>query len=165
MTLFLSQKKDERGTGSQHLSKTNPLCYAVHILRNTNLGSQKKTYLQHFLKFATICVTISKNIENLRRWLFVLLFYSRFVPPALSSVDYHKNVSWLTGGSNWPPLVQKTLRDQQGDPTDLLWSKNVTWPTQGPNWPPLIQKCNVTNTGPQLTFWCSDIKQKVWSEI
>ena len=27
----------------------------------------------------------------------------------------------------------KTFRDQQGDPTDLLWSKNITSLTQGPN--------------------------------
>ena len=31
-----------------------------------------------------------------------------------------KNVTLLTGGSNWPPLVQKTLRYRQGDPTNLL---------------------------------------------
>ena len=35
-----------------------------------------------------------------------------------------KNVTSLTGGSNWPPLVQKTL--------PLL--------TGGSNWPPLVQK-------------------------
>ena len=74
----------------------------------------------------------------------------------LTSFD-PKNVKLPTGGSNWPPLIQKTLRCQQGDPTDLLWSKkryvtnggiqltsfdpkNVTLPTGGSNWPPLIQK-------------------------
>ena len=52
---------------------------------------------------------------------------------------------------NWPPLIQKTWRHWQGDPTDLLWSKNVTWQTQGPNWPSLVQKRYVTDAGPQLT--------------
>ena len=47
-----------------------------------------------------------------------------------------KNVTLPTGGSSWPPLIQKTWRYQQGDPTDHLWSKNVT----------------VTNRGVQLTF-------------
>ena len=58
---------------------------------------------------------------------------------------------------NWPPLIQKRDRYQQGDPTDHLWSKNVTvtnreiqlttfdpktlpLPTGRSNWPPLIQK-------------------------
>ena len=42
-----------------------------------------------------------------------------------------KNVMSLTGGSNWPPLVQKRDRHQQGGPTDLLWSKNVTVTNRG----------------------------------
>ena len=62
-----------------------------------------------------------------------------------------KNLTLPTGGSNWPPLIQKhhvtnrgvqltsfdpqTSCYQQGGPTDLLWSKNVTLPTGGSNWP------------------------------
>ena len=34
-----------------------------------------------------------------------------------------KNVTSPIGGSNWPLLVQKTWRHQQGDPSDLLWCK------------------------------------------
>ena len=60
---------------------------------------------------------------------------------------WFKNVTSPTGGSNWPPLVQKrhvkdrgiqltsfgpkTSHHRQGDPTDLLWSKNVTSQTGG----------------------------------
>ena len=53
----------------------------------------------------------------------------------LTSFDA-KTWSLLTGGSNWPPLMQKCDRYLQGGPTDLLWCKNVT----------------VTHRGVQLTF-------------
>ena len=34
-----------------------------------------------------------------------------------------KNVMWRRRGPNRPPLVQKTLRDEHGASTDLLWCK------------------------------------------
>ena len=37
----------------------------------------------------------------------------------LTSFD-PKNVTLPTGRSNWPPLIQKRDRYQQGGPTDLL---------------------------------------------
>ena len=40
----------------------------------------------------------------------------------LTSFD-PKNVSLPKGGSNWPPLIQKTWCHQQGDLADLLWCK------------------------------------------
>ena len=52
----------------------------------------------------------------------------------LTSFD-KKNVTSRIGGSNWPPLIQKTWRHQQGDLTDLLLSKQRV----------------VTNRGIQLT--------------
>ena len=38
---------------------------------------------------------------------------------------WSKNVTSRTGGSSWHPFGPKTLRHEQGDPTDLL-AKNVT---------------------------------------
>ena len=60
-----------------------------------------------------------------------------------TQLTYFDPKTWLlpTGGSNWPPLIQKRYHYQQGDPTDHLWSKNVT----------------VTNTGPNRPFRCLDM--------
>ena len=64
-----------------------------------------------------------------------------------------KNVTSLTGGSNWPPLVQKRDRYQQGGPTDLLWSKKRDRYQQGVQLTSFGPKnVTVTNRGVQLTF-------------
>ena len=97
-----------------------------------------------------------------------------------------KNVTSSTGGSNWPPLVQKrdvndrgiqptsystkTWCHWQGDPIDLLCCKNVTSLRGGNNRPPLVQKRDVTNRGIQLTsfgaktwhYWQGDPTDLLW---
>ena len=46
-----------------------------------------------------------------------------------------KNVTSRTGGSNWPPLVQKTWCHGQGNSTDLPWCKKRDGTDRGSNWP------------------------------
>ena len=44
-----------------------------------------------------------------------------------TTLKNHKNQpKTMKNQPNWPPLIQKRDRYQQGDPTDHLWSKNVT---------------------------------------
>ena len=73
----------------------------------------------------------------------------------LTSFD-PKNVTLPTGRSNWPPLVQKRDRYQQGGPTDLLWCKKRDRYQQGD--PTDLLWCkNVTSlTGGSWPFRCLD---------
>ena len=41
-------------------------------------------------------------------------------------------VRTITFSHTQPPMIHKTLRDENGTPTDLLWCKNITCRTQGP---------------------------------
>ena len=82
------------------------------------------------------------------------------VPPVQLISFGPKNVTSLTGGSNWPPLVQKTWRLPTGGSN---WPPLVqkTWPlpTGGSNWPPLVQKTWRLPTGGSK--W-PPLVQKTW---
>ena len=48
---------------------------------------------------------------------------------------WSKNVTSLTGGSNWPPLIQKRDVTDRGIQLTSFGPKNVTSLTEGTNWP------------------------------